>query len=265
MTRSGGLEPLRPVTERAAWRGFGNLTRNESAQWTRTRAMWLQPLLWPALLVAPMALPLVLMREMFETQANGAYASAHEMLFGLGGLAPAVGAIILLHGAIIGERQSGTAAWVLSKPASRSAFVLAKFLVHTLALLLVSVLWPGLLAYAVLSVENGAALPPARFAAGLGLLALNVAFYAALTIVLGAFARARGVVLAVGFALLVGGDLVLGALPWLAEVGPWLLGRMALVVADTGQLLTPWPVVAVTAWVVLFLVLAIWRVRREEF
>jgi len=35
-------------------------------------------------------------------------------------------AIILAQGTIIGEKQSGTAAWVLSKPVSRTAFLLAK-------------------------------------------------------------------------------------------------------------------------------------------
>lgn len=256
---------LRPVADRGAWLGFGNLARNELAPWTRTRSAWVQPLVWLAILVGPLLLPLVFMRELFEAETEGAFTVALQMPFQLGGLALPIGAIILLHGAIIGERETGTAAWVLSKPASRTAFVLAKFVVHALALTAVGLVLPAAVAYGALSLEAGAALPLGPYAAAFGLLALNLLFYAALTLMLGAFARSRGVVLAVGLALLFGGDAVLVVMPWLGQVGPWLLGRMAIVVASGGPLATPWPLLATPAWTALFLALTVWRVRREEF
>jgi ABC-2 type transport system permease protein len=183
----------------------------------------------------------------------------------MGSLALPIGAIIWLHGAILGERETGTAAWVLSKPASRTAFVLAKFVVHALALTLVALLLPAAAAYLALSLETGAALPLGSYAAAFGLLELNLLFYAALTLMLGAFARSRGVVLAVGLVLLFGFDAVLAVAPWLANAGPWMLGRMAIVLASGGPLATPWPLWTTSAWIVAFLALAVWRVRREEF
>lgn len=256
---------LRPVAGRGPWLGFGNLARNEAAQWTRTRSAWVQPLVWLTILVAPLLLPLVFMRELFAAETGGTFESALEMVFQMGGLALPIGAVIVLHGAIIGERQTGTAAWVLTKPASRTSFVIAKFAVHTLALLVVALLLPTSVAYGVLSWEAGGALPLWRYAAAVGLLGLNLAFYAALTLMLGALARNRGTVLAVGLAVLVGADVVLAVVPALAHAGPWLLGRMATVLAQGGPLVTPWPLLAVPLWISAFLALAVWRVRREEF
>lgn len=265
MNAATSVTGLRPVADRGGWLGFGNLARNEAAQWTRTRSAWVQPLVWLAILVAPLTLPLVLMRDLFEAETDGAFAMALQMPFQMGGLALPIGAIILLHGAILGERERGTAAWILSKPASRSAFVLAKFVVHASALTVVGVLLPATAAYAALSLAGDRALPLAPFAAAFGLLELNLLFYAALTLVLGAFAGGRGVVLAVGLILLFGVDAALVVAPWLAEAGPWMLGRMAIVLADGGPLASPWPLLVTPAWIVAFLALAVWRVRREEF
>jgi ABC-2 type transport system permease protein len=256
---------LQPAAGRGAWLGFGNLARNEAAQWTRTRNAWVQPLVWFAVMVAPLSLPLVFMREMVAAEAGSVFEAAVQMPFQLGILALPIGAIIWLHGAILGERETGTAAWVLSKPASRTSFVLAKFAVHTLALTVVALLLPAAATYVALSLEAGAALPLRAYAAAFALLGLNLPFYAALTLMLSAVARSRGVVLAVGLVLVFGVEAALAVAPWLAHTGPWLLGRMAIVLASGGPLATPWPLLSIPLWIVAFLALAVWRVRREEF
>jgi ABC-2 type transport system permease protein len=51
------------------------------------------------------------------------------------------------QGAIVREKQLGTAAWVLSKPVSGSAFVLAKFVFYTLAFVSLAVLLPSAIFY----------------------------------------------------------------------------------------------------------------------
>lgn len=61
------------------------------------------------------------------------------------------------------------------------------------------------MAYALLSVERGAALPLPPFVAALGLSALNLLFYLVLTLALGAIVRVRGVALGVPLALIVFG------------------------------------------------------------
>lgn len=63
---------------------------------------------------------------------------------------------------------------------------------------------------------------------------------------------------------LVGGDVLIGALPALAELGPWLLSRMAVVIATGGPLVSPWPLLSSGIAVVVFVALALWRFNREE-
>lgn len=245
-------------------RGFVALVAKEAGAWTRTRSVWLQPLVWSALLVGPMLLPLYVMRDLFEAETNGVLATALEMFFGIVALAPAIGAVVLMQGSVIGERQLGTAAWVLSKPVGRTAFLLAKLTTHGVALLLASVLLPGLVAFALLSLENGAPLPAIPFAAGLAVAAVNVTFYLVLTLALGAVTNVRAVVLAVPLALMLGGDVIMGLAPRLAQITPWILSRFAVVVARGEPLPTSLPLVATLVWAVAFLTIAIVMFGRED-
>ena len=257
--------PLQRVDERGALRGFANLLRKELATWTRTRSGWVQLVLWLAVLNGLMTLPLVFMREMFAGEMGSPFTAAMDMFFNLGALVPYAGVVILAHGAIIAERQLGTAAWVLSKPVARSSFVLSKFVAYGIALLVLALALPGLVAYGALSLEAGAPLDAPRFAAGVGMLALGLLWFLALTLMLGTLASARGVVLAVPLVLLVAGDMLIMLWPTLAELGPWMLGRMAMLVAEGGPLLSPWPLLSTALGTAASLTVALWRFGREEF
>ncbi|MFO7592080.1 MAG: ABC transporter permease subunit [Acidimicrobiia bacterium] len=248
----------------AGLRGFANLVRKEASAWTGTRSGWLQPLVWMAVLIGPLVLPLYLMRDVFEAETNGVLATGLEMFFGLAALAPSLGAVILMQGSVVSERQLGTAAWVLSKPVGRAAFLLAKLVAHGAALLVAALVLPGLVAYALLSIENGAPLPALSFAAALGVAALHVTFYLVLTLALGAVTDVRAVVLAVPLVLMLGGDVILGLAPRLAEVSPWLLSRFTIVVANGEALPTYLPLVATVLWSAAFTAIAIWRFGRED-
>jgi ABC-2 type transport system permease protein len=257
--------PLQRLDERGARRGFANLLRKELATWTRTRSGWVQGLLWLGILNGLMTLPLVFMRDMFASEMGGSFRAAMDMFFNLGALAPYAGVVIMTHGAIIAERQLGTAAWVLSKPVARSAFILAKFVAFGLALLVLALTLPGIVAYGALSLEAGAWLDATRFAAGVGILALGLLWYLALTLMLGTLTSARGAVLAVPLVLLVVGDMLIMLWPPVAELGPWVLGRMAMLVAEGGPLLSAWPLLSTAIGTAAFLTVALWRFGREEF
>ncbi len=268
MSRPAGVDDalaLQTVSGRAQPRGFANLLRKELAAWTRTRTIWIQAGLWIVLLNGLLLLPLVLMRDLFTTELGGTFEAAIEMFFNLSGLLPYAGVVILAHGAVIGERQLGTAEWVLSKPVSRSAFVLAKFSANALGMLVTAVTVPALIAYAALSLEAGAALEPTRFAAAVGVVALGLLWYLALTLMLGTLVSQRGVVLAVPLISLVAGDMLIAAWGPLGDLGPWMLGRIALLLAQGGPLLSPWPLVSTALACVAFLAVALWRFEREEF
>ena len=153
---------------------------------------------------------------------------------------------------------------MLSKPVSRTAFLLAKLAAHGLALLIASLVVPGVAAYVMLSGETVGMFPVGGFLVALALAALNVIFYLSLTLGLGAFTSSRGVVVAVPLALLLGGDLILNFAPDLAQVMPWVLGRFGSLAAQGQGLPTVVPVAATAAWTVVFTVAAVVRFERED-
>lgn len=260
-----GAPTLRRIAGGSWGRGYATLLSKELASWTRTRLGWVQLALWTLLLGGLLAVPLVFMRDLFATEFGGPLTAALDMFFNLAALAPSAGIVILAHGTIIGERQLGTAAWVLSKPVARSAFVLAKFTAFGIGSLVTALTLPAVVAYSALSFEAGAPLDALRFAAGVGMVSLGLLWYLALTLMLGTLASSRGLVLALPLAAVVGGDLLVGLWSTAAELGPWMLGRMALLVAQGGPLLSAWPLVTTLGGILAFLTVALWRFEREEF
>lgn len=256
---------LEPVQEQGWQRGFRNLLHKEGSLWWGTRLWWLQLLIWVSILNGMMLLPLVFMRGLFAAETNGVFTSTLEMFFMMAGLAPVIGIIILAQGAIIQEKQLGTAAWILSKPVSRTAFIMAKFIAYGVGILLTGLIIPSVIAYLLLSLEQAAPLALLPFVGGIGILALQLLFYLALTLMLGTFFNARGAVLAIPLVMLLAGDLIIGFWSATAYVTPWLLARLAHLLAQGQPLLTLWPIVATAAWSVAFLAASIWRFGKEEF
>lgn len=197
------------------------------------------------------------------------------LFFLMSGIALPIAAIIAGQDVIIGEKQSGTAAWVLSKPVSRPAFILSKLLANGLGFLVTGILVQGTIAYLQVSLAAGAPRPIANFIGGLGLVYLNLMFYFTLTLMLGTFFEGRGPVLGIALALLLGYQLLLGIAPGLALIGPWALGMSilgGLPLAATVALGAPLPsanavlpIIATAVWCVVFAAVAIWGFQREDF
>ena len=183
-------------------------------------------------------------------------------------------AIIMGQDAILGERNSGTAAWVLSKPLRRPAFILAKLIAYGMGLLMTWVVLPGAIAYLEFAVLGKVHLPIPGFAAALGLSYLNLLFHLTLTLMLATLFQGRGAVLAIPIVAVWGVMITpLGVL--LADVMPWRLlidlGKNGAIPALGGYLLqgsplpTVTPIIVTVVWCVLFTGVALWRFRREEF
>jgi ABC-2 type transport system permease protein len=251
------------------WRmGLGNLLSKELAGWWRTRRWWLQCLVALLLLNGTLAL---------NMEGSGPMNAGLNFLVTAGLSAP-IAAISLASDSIFGERHSGTAAWVLSKPMRRQAFILSKVAAHGLGMLVTWVVLPGVLAYLQLRPAIGNGLSGAGFMGALGLNYLNLLFYLTLALMLATLFNSRGAVL--GIAILV--DLmglmqfiilpVQEYVPWLGDIMPWKLmidfasrGPLAGHLAMGAPLPTVTPIIATVAWCILFVAIAIWRFRREEF
>jgi ABC-type transport system involved in multi-copper enzyme maturation permease subunit len=249
--------------------GLANMLAKESRAWWRTRRWWIQCLLWLLLLNGTMAL---------NIKDGQRAANAGLSFLMIAGLAVPIAAISMGQDSILGERHSGTAAWVLSKPMKRTAFVLAKLIALGLGLLVTGIVLPGVIAYLQLRANGLPHLPVLDFAGAMGLVYLNVLFYLMLALMLATLFHGRGPVLAITLAIMMAGLMVWSyALvdkhaPWLLAVLPWDLlmptgGNvpMAALLATGQPLPTVTPIIGTAVWCVLFVVVAMWRFRREEF
>ena len=269
MSRPDARVAVRPAARgaaptRVAARAFRTLARKEAWGWLRSHAWWSQPVIFSAVLVGAMALPVVLLRDTFGSEPGGLVGAAAGVFATLAAVAPAIGAVLWFQNALVGERQTGTAAWILSKPVPRWAIPIAKLAVNGGLLLVASLLVPGALAYGVLGLEAGGPPPVGAFAAALAILALHTVFYAALTLAVGAATDVRGAVVAVPLAVLLMGDLIVGMAPPLARVSPWLLGRGAGLVAQGQAFPVPSALPATAALTAALVAFALWRFGRQD-
>ena len=252
---AGGM--LHPLPERGWRNGLANLVRNELRAWWGTRTWLVQALIWTIVLNGFTALVL-------WTGPRAASADAARTVFSLfTGIFGALGVIVATQGAIVGEKRQGTAAWVLSKPASRVAFLAAKWVAHSLGFFVTIILLQGTLAYAQFAAA-GVAPPALAFATGMGLLSLQLLAYLTLTLMLGTFFGAQAVVAGIAMVLLFVQPIVAEA----TGFGDWLPGalprQVAPLLAGAG-LPTLIPLIGTVLVIVVSVLLAVWRFEREEF
>lgn len=279
---TAATELLRPARARG-WRcGFQNLLAKEHHLWWGTRRWIVHLLVWLAIVngaVAFIAFGAATTRsqlspeqlERAELTPERVYQVELQVFFQIGVIATAIGAITVAQGTIIGEKQRGTAAWVLSKPASRPAFVLAKLVAYTVALSVLAIVFPGAAFGIEIRLFTGRVPGLIGFLAALGVWLLHLLFYLALTLMLGTLFESRGPVLGIALGFLFAGTFVPNIIPQIMPYTPWPLSQVALALAlgpDAPFALPPTaivPVIAALLWAVLFVVVALWRFEREEF
>jgi ABC-type transport system involved in multi-copper enzyme maturation permease subunit len=180
--------------------GFAGLIRKELTEWRRARRTWV------AAIVSGLFMTLSALNAWLQANvlpADGSEGVADPIVDPMLNLVSAtstqifaVAAIFAVMGLLVAERENGTLAWTASKPVSRSAIWLAKFVAST------SVLWvvAGLLsvaATAVLIVALYGSLPPMPIliiAAGTG---LSIAFYVAVALTASTYVTSQAAVAAI--------------------------------------------------------------------
>jgi ABC-2 type transport system permease protein len=244
--------------------GLGNLFRKELRQWWGTRLWWAQLLTWVVILngtaAAAMADPVMAPAALVE--------EAVKTFMLVAATAIGIGAVLTAQGVIVGEKELGTAAWVMSKPVSRPSFVLAKLGALTVGFFVTALLVPAMIyvAEAELLLPHSISYP--RLAAGVAVVGLAVLFYLALTVALGTVFAGRGPIAGIGIGLLLAGIFFKGMLPpALVLLTPWTLGDVAGSIALNSAASFDWrlPVVATATWTVSLIGMAIWRFTRDEF
>jgi ABC-2 type transport system permease protein len=265
------------LVQESGWRaGLKNLLRVELQSWWRTRKWWVQSLIWIA------ATDFILLTVVLISRSDPSAAMPSSELLVLysvfGGLFPTIGVNILMQSAVVGEKQSGTAAWILSKPVSRISFIFSKFLGNAIGVAVTVILVPGLVAYLIITFGSGTRIQPLQFVGGLGIMYLSVLFWMSFTLMLGAFFNSRGAVIGIPLALILGQQFILGLANWISprivEFLPYALvvpldegavGSIAsaVILGRSLQLWTPIPTSILMMFA--FIALAIWRFGREEF
>jgi hypothetical protein len=249
--------------------GLGNQTRREAAMWWSTGRWRRQATVWTAILGGLLASMLWVLPAVFAG-IEGAEAMTGDVVevaaqfAELAAFVSAAGLVILTQGLLLDDQRSGLTEWLLSKPLSRPALVVAKLVGHGSGLLASVVLVPWVAVYALLSVAAGEPWPVGRFVATVGLVGVFVVFHIALVLALSALTGSRGAVLAVPLALLVGADLVVTAAPWTADAMPYLTGRVAAALLATGEMAAVGPPLAAAAAAVALAAVAVWRFARQE-
>ena len=256
-----GVADLTRVTEHGWRSGLSNLMGPAFGAWWRTSNWWVQTLLWTLVINGSLAVVI--------------WGDAPDdldlfTLYGIMTMFAAIAVAIIMQEEIVGEKRSGTAAWVLSMPVSRPAFLTAKLVPNAVGVVATMVVIPSavLLVQVVLAGVN---VSISRFAIGALVVVLNLMFYLTLTLMLGTLFDSAGPVIAIPLAFAFGQQL-LGSLPGLLTYLPWSLivpigGDETSVV---GALITGVPVPSYAAIVttsiacIVFTVTAYWRWNRTE-
>ncbi len=247
------------------WRiGLANLVRKEFGQWWGTRMWWIQTLVWIVILNG---ITTMIMLDIGGSTDAELTQEAMQAFFQIAATAVGIAIILTVQGSIVGEKELGTAAWVMSKPASRTSFILSKIAAYFVGFLVTALLIPS----AIFLVEAKFLLPDpisfGSFGVGLCVLALSVLFFVALTLMLGAFFKGRGPIAGIGVGLILMGQFFKSMLPLpLVLVTPWLLGDTAGLFASGAPTEWNWvvPLVAVTLETLAIASLAVWRFGHEE-
>ncbi|MGB5843054.1 MAG: ABC transporter permease subunit, partial [Anaerolineales bacterium] len=162
---------LQPVKERGWRQGFANLLRKENGEWWGTRRWWVQSLLWLLIINGILAVGIWVV-PIYEPAEAAVTTENLGIFLQLMAWFPMYAVIVITQGAVIGEKQSGTAAWIMSAPVSRSAFILAKLVANAIGFFVTVILLQGLVAYVQLSLSDGSLLPLAPYLGMMALLSL---------------------------------------------------------------------------------------------
>ena len=267
---------LQRVNEWNGLRGFTNLFRKENRAWWGTHRWWINAVLWPIILCGLMANILFVAGDLIS-QADFATASDRiayiaqtglSVFFEFGSSMLAIGIIVLTNGLIIGEKQNGVAEWLLSKPMSRKAYILSKLAANVLAMLILLIGVPSIVAYGLLSLHQGGLYPLPPFLSAVGIMILHTFFYLTLTLMLGTLFNNRGPILGIGLGSVLGGGLIAGFYKPLMSVTPWMLPKVASLTAS-GQAVPVEmgiaPLAATALWSVVFVLVAIAKYEKTEF
>lgn len=259
------------VDESGKGRGFANLLHKENSLWWGTRKWWVQSLVWLLISNGVVALILWVIPSVDPSAGVPQLSEIFQVFLGLHGAAAIIGVIVIVQGAIVGEKRSGTAEWILSNPVSRTDFILSKLLGNALGIMVIILILQYAVAYFQISMKFGDPLPFTPFIKTIGLMGITLFFYLTLALMLGTFFNGRGPVIGISIVVLASqeplGGILARWLPWFPLVLPDSVMGLAESVMLEQPLPEQWfvPILSTALMSILFVLIAMWRFNREEF
>lgn len=257
-----------PAGVRGPLTGFSNLLGKEVREWWRTRRLLATAGIFTLFIAGLPALQKIAVQlKERGIIISGPTDNPLVQLVSLLAVASGLGSIAVLFvvmGAVVGEKERGTAGWILSKPVSRLAFLLAKFVAYGigvgLALAVLPMLGCGLVIRWLWGpLDLGAVLR------ALPWLWLSLLYPVAVSLLCGVVLRSQGAVAAATFSVQVAPGLLKDFLPrWLNEALPGGLGSLAASAA-MDQPIVSWSPVYGTLILIALCLLAAWQIfERQE-
>ena len=246
--------------------GFGNMLSKELGEWFHTRRWLWQLLIWLIIINGLIAFMLWVAPMIAGEEAPPPEVTGLFYFFSTVAMTGTIGVIIQAQDEIIQEKQSGTAAWILSKPVARSAFILTKLLANLFGALIFIVLLPGLVTLGEVFLAAHKVAPLGPFLVGAGVILLALVFYLSLVILLGVLFESRGPVLGIAFGVMFFFQLAGNYLPQIALVLPSGIQGIALGVAMGEPLpaMAVWGVISTATLSIVFILIALRRFQQIE-
>lgn len=261
MTTDSAVASLVRLDEHGWRRGLSNLMRAGFGSWWGTSTWWIHSLLWTAVINGSLAAII---------WGEGLGGITVFTLYGVMTMFASIAVVIQMQEEIVGEKRSGTAAWVMSKPVSRTTFMLAKLVPNAVGVLATMIVIPSAVLLVQLALA-GIEVSLPWFALGASIAGLNLLFYLTLTLMLGTLFDSAGPVIAIPLAFAFGQQFISGV-PGLSSFLPWALlvpsGESELsvigAVASGRPVSAPGAIAFVAVGCLVFTAIAFWRFARTE-
>ncbi len=285
-TESHVSQDLRAITRQglipargSGWMaGFGNMLAKELGEWFSTRRWLGQILIWVGILNGLVALVLFVIPAL-EPILPGFNAALEKAVpydipgakglyyyFAFVVMSGSIGVIILAQDEIIQEVQTGTVAWILSKPSARQSFILTKLLSNVIGAFVFILALPALVFLGEVYLDTQQVVNLLPFLAGLGVFMLTILFYISLVIMLGVLFESRGPILGISLGLVLGGLAVGGFIPYISYILPVTMDKVAQLVVFGVPLPAMFisEIISTAALSIVFILVSLWRFQRNE-
>jgi ABC-2 type transport system permease protein len=255
---------LKPVI--GSWvRGFHSIYRKELAYWFGTQRWVSQLIIWIGL----GALSPIMMIMSNPDAGKDRGVAVLTLFLWSGSNMMSIGIILLAQGTIVEEKLAQTCLWIFSKPLSPAGFILAKFIAYAVCIALLVLGVPSIFVYiAAMMLGLPAQIFPFNYLLGVWMLYLVLLFVLALTILMGVlFDRQAAVTASTLSIFFIGSTLQSNAhLRWIEPYSVWALQHNSYETMIGQFPPTAWfAMVSTLIMTVLFLAIAIWRMKRYEF